>query len=89
MAGVTGGLPELEGDVGLLGPSSRVEAVVAFYPPTDFLQMDTHMVENCVPFNRMGDLMYCYADARSPESLLMGYSIQTCPDAVRRASPVT
>ena len=89
MAGVTGGVPELEGDVGLVGPSSRVEAVVAFYPPTDFLQMDAHMLEGCGPFNRMVGLTRCHADPRSPESLLLGFPIEDCPDAMQRANPVT
>jgi acetyl esterase/lipase len=37
MAGLTGDDPSLEGDVGIRGPSSRVQAAVPFYPPTDFL----------------------------------------------------
>ena len=79
MAGVTGGVPELEGDIGLAGPSSRVQAVVAFYPPTDFLQMDAHRVPG-------GD---AHNPADSPESRLIGGAIQENKEKVRRANPIT
>lgn len=88
MAGVTGDVPGLEGDVGVRGPSSRVQAVVPFYPPTDFLQMDAHMLQDCVPFNSTFGLTDCHADPRSPESLLLGCAIESCPDRVARANPV-
>jgi acetyl esterase/lipase len=89
MADVTGDLPEFEGDVGLQGPSSQVQAAIPFYPPTDFLQMDAHMLEHGVAFNRDFDLTNGHADPRSPESRLMGYPIQTRPDDVQRANPIT
>lgn len=89
MAGVTGDVPHLEGDVGLQGPSSRVQAAVPFYPPTDFLQMDAHMIESCIPFNRIFGLTHCHADPHSPESLLLGCPIQTCAEAVQRANPIS
>ena len=89
MAALTGDLPALEGDVGLLGPPSRVQAAVPFYPPTDFLQMDAHMLEDCIPFNQMAGLTQCHADPRSPESLLLGCPIADCPEVVQRANPVT
>lgn len=40
LAGLTGDLPELEGSLGTTGVSSRVQAVVAACPPTDFSQDD-------------------------------------------------
>ncbi len=46
LLGVTGDLPELEGDNGSAGYSSRVQAVVARVPPTDFL---SSTMENNVP----------------------------------------
>jgi len=102
MAAVTGGVDELEGDAGELegdagelegdageeGVSSRVQAAVAFFPPTDFLQMDAHMID-CAFFNRIVGLTDCHNDPRSPESRLVGCPIQTCPDAVQRANPIT
>jgi acetyl esterase/lipase len=73
MAGVTG---------------AGIQAVVAFYPPTDFLQMDRFMLQDCVPFNTTFGLTDCHADPRSPESLLLGCPIESCPQAVARANPV-
>jgi len=88
MAAVTGDVPGLEGDVGVRGPSSRVQAAVPFYPPTDFLQMDAHMID-CPYFNEVFGLTDCHSDPRSPESLLLGCQITTCPAAVARANPIT
>ncbi|WP_364703696.1 alpha/beta hydrolase [Streptomyces ossamyceticus] len=89
MAAVTGDIPHLEGDVGTRGPSSAVQAAVPFYPPTDFLQMDTHMVDACKPFNAVFGLTGCHCDPRSPESLLLGCPIKDCPDQVAAANPLT
>jgi acetyl esterase/lipase len=89
MAAVTGDVPALEGNVGVRGPSSRVQAAVPIYPPTDFLQMDRYMLQNCVPFNQIFGLTNCHSDPNSPESRLLGCPIQTCPDAVARANPIT
>jgi acetyl esterase/lipase len=89
MAAVTGDLPELEGDVGVRGPSSAVQAAVPFYPPTDFLQMDAHMPDDCKSFNSAFGLTDCHSDARSPESRLLGCTVTDCPDKVAAASPMT
>ncbi len=89
MAGVTGGLPQLRGEVGETGPSGRVQAVVTFYPPTDFLQMDAHMIEGGASFNQAVGITGGHADPRSPESLLLGCPIESCPEVVKRASPLT
>jgi acetyl esterase/lipase len=88
MAAVSGGVDELEGNVGVQGVSSRVQAAVAFFPPTDFLQMDAHMID-CPFFNRIFGLTNCHSDPLSPESRLVGCPIQTCPEAVHRANPIT
>lgn len=89
MAAVTGDRPELEGDVGPRGPSSAVQAAVPFYPPTDFLQMDAHMPDDCRVFNSAFGLTDCHSDARSPESLLLGCTITACPGKVAAANPLT
>ena len=78
MAGVTAGVPDLEGDLGNAGQRSDVQAVVDLYGPTDFLQMDAHRIDG-------GGMVHDAPD--SPESALMGFPIQTDPDAVRRANP--
>lgn len=53
MAAVTGGNAALEGDVGVQGRSSAVPGAVAFFPPTDFRQMDPHMIGGGQGFNRI------------------------------------
>ena len=87
MVGVTGNVPELEGEIGVTGPSSAV-AAVPLYPPTDFLQMDAHMID-CPYFNDLFKLSDCHSDPKSPESLLLGCLITTCPDEVAQANPIT
>lgn len=89
MAAVTGDIPRLEGDVGVRGPSSAVQAALPFYPPTDFSQMDAHMLDNCKVFNAALGLTDCHSDARSPESLLLGCPIKECPGKVAAANPLT
>jgi acetyl esterase/lipase len=72
MAGVTG---------------AGVQAVVDLYGPTDFLQMDEHMID-CPLFNAIFGLSDCHNDPLSPESRLVGCPIQECPHAAQRANPV-
>ena len=81
MAALTGDAPEMEGSVGSLGVSSKVQAGVAFYPPTNFLTMDAWAVRKCEPPR-------CHDDATSPESRLVGCAIQTCPDKTQAANPL-
>lgn len=79
MAALTTGVAELEGDLGNPEQSSAVSAVVDFYGPTDFLQMDTHRLPDGQVHNTPD----------SPESLLMGFAIQQDPAAVEKANPAT
>lgn len=60
--------------------SSKVQAAVAFYPPTNFLTMDAWAVRKCVSPN-------CHDNEGSPESQLVGCAIQTCPEKVHAADP--
>jgi acetyl esterase/lipase len=83
MAAVTGDAPELEGTVGTTGVSSAVQAAVAFYPPTNFLTMDAWALQPC----RSGPM--CHDSEGSPESRLVGCAIQSCPEQVKAASPLT
>ncbi len=80
MAALTGDAPEMEGSVGTTGVSSRVQAAVAFYPPTDFLIMDDWALQRCAPSQ-------CHDSETSPESRLVGCAIQSCPDKVQAADP--
>lgn len=90
MLGVTGGMPTLEGDVGVRGESSEVGAVVNFFAPTDFLQINRHMIPGaCEEFNRAHRLVDCHDDPRAYESRLIGASILTHPHLVAAASPLT
>jgi acetyl esterase/lipase len=83
MAAVTGDVPELEGTVGVTTGGSAVRAAVAFYPPTDFLEMDVWGLRPC---SQKG--AFCHDPATSPESSLVGCAIQTCPDKAQAANPV-
>lgn len=82
MAALTGDAPEMEGAVGTTGVSSAVQAAVAFYPPTNFLEMDRYMLRKC-------EGAACHDSEQSPESKLVGCAIQTCPEKVRAATPMT
>jgi len=88
MAAVTGNAPEMEGTVGVTGVSSKVQAAVAFYPPTNFLTMDPWALRPCDP-KSTNFTAFCHDGESSPESRLLGCPIQTCPDKVKAASPMT
>lgn len=78
MLGTTGHASEF--DVGAhLDVSSRVQCVVDYFGPTDFLQMDAQ---------RLPDGMIHDAPD-SPESELIGGPIQEHPEKVARANPIT
>ena len=80
LLGVSGGVEDLEGDIGdHPDQSSRVQAVVDFFGPSDFLQMDAHSISDRNPHD----------SSHSPESQLVGGPIQQHPDRVRRVNPIT
>lgn len=87
MAALTGDVPALEGKVGTTGVSSVVQAAVALYPPTDFLSMDRQGLTKCITGLARPAPGMCHDLAASPESLLVGCAIQTCPKVVRMADP--
>jgi acetyl esterase/lipase len=80
LLGTAGGVKELEGKGGNAEQSSRVQAVVDFFGPTDFLQMDAH----AVPGARLK-----HDSPSSPESRLIGGAIQKNAEKVKRANPIT
>ena len=96
MAAVTGDVPELEGHEGPPGGSSAVQAAIAFYPPTDFLQMDAWALGPCDPAATLGPPApgapargpLCHDAPTSPESRFIGCPIQSCPAKVQAANPV-
>ena len=59
--------------------SSRVQAVVDYFGPTDFLQMDAHRAADGQVHN----------GADSPESELIGGPIQENTEKVKKANPIT
>jgi acetyl esterase/lipase len=81
MLGTSAGVPAMDGD---LGPhtklSTSVTCVVDFFGPTDFLQMDAQRVPGSKLTHDRPD---------SPESLLIGGAIQSNPDEVATANPIT
>jgi len=78
MLGTTGETREF--DVGAnLDQSSRVQAVVDYFGPTDFLQMDAHRLPNGMTHD----------SANSPESELIGGAIQENKEKAARANPIT
>jgi len=90
MAALTGDAPEMEGSVGVTGVSSRVQAAVAFYPPTNFVTMDSWALRKCdlIATGMGGRGGFCHDAETSPESRLLGCAIQTCPEKARAASPM-
>jgi acetyl esterase/lipase len=86
MLGMSAGVDTLE-DLSLGHPeqSCAVQAVVDWFGPSDFLEMDEQLVENGlspVPGQE-------HSGANSPESLFMGQRITEIPDQVRAANPLT
>ena len=79
MLGTTGDMKAFEVG-GNPGVSSRVQAVVDFFGPTDFLQMDAH---------RPSPQAMVHDTPDSPESQLVGGPIRDNPDKVARVNPVT
>jgi acetyl esterase/lipase len=77
MLGTSGGVKKLEGKVGDRRGSSRVQAVVDFFGPTDLLRMDDHP----------GKMVHNAPD--SPESRLIGGPIQENKEKAAQANPIT
>jgi acetyl esterase/lipase len=73
LLGATGGVKELEGNLGNLDQSSRIQAVVDFYGPTDFVRWDP------------GFSQYAY----SVITRLIGGAPQENKEKARKASSVT
>lgn len=72
--------PGLNGLVGVSDVTADVQAVVAWYPPTQFLTMDADALPG-------SPLRHDAVD--SPESWLIGGELQHHPDAAAYASPIS
>ena len=86
MLGVSAGVPELE-DLTLGNPEqpSDVQAVVAWFSPTDFLKMDEQLTASGL--TPMPGMEHSAAD--SPESRLLGAQITKIRERVKAANPET
>jgi acetyl esterase/lipase len=82
IVGTTWNADTMEGrHLGNTHVSSRVHAVVDLFGPTNFLAMDGHEGIGCASAN--------HNEANSPESILLGCALPTCPERVRSADPIT
>jgi len=86
MLGTSAGVQELE-DLSLGNPDQpcNLQAVVAWYPPADFLTMDKQLIESGMPPEPGKE----HSGPNSPESLLLGQQVSTAAELVRLASPRT
>ncbi len=86
MLGTSAGILELD-DLSLGNPEQpcNVQAVVAWFGPTDFLKMDEQLAVNGL----LPPPGFRHVEANSPESLLLGQTITEIPDKVKAANPET
>jgi acetyl esterase/lipase len=83
LAGTSGDVKELDDlSLGNANQSSRVQAVVDWFGPTNFLLMDEQLIAT-------GNGKPDHSEANSPESKLMGQKITEIPSKVQLANPET
>jgi acetyl esterase/lipase len=74
----------------MAGLLAGAQAVVDFYGPTDFLQMDEHMPDGGAEFKAfLGGIEGGHDDPASPESRLVGGPILERREECARANPIT
>ena len=84
MAGVSVGIPELDDlSLGNADQPENVQAVIAWFPPTNFLLMDDQLGES--GFRPPAE--FSHSAANSPESLLLGAQVTKIPELVHSANP--
>jgi len=100
MAGLTGGQdldresvppPGREAPDGghAIPEEDRVQAIVDFFGPTDFLAMNRQMPPGaCVDYNRANRLRHCHLDDRSTKSAMLGVPVLASGGLTRLASPI-
>lgn len=87
MLGTTNHTDSLEGyHLGHMEYSSNVQAVVDFFGPTDFLKADDYFP--IAPPDSCAEVAV-YATPYSMTSQLLGCPINTCPERVQSANPIT
>ncbi len=84
LLGTSGDVAELEDlSLGNAHQTSRIQAVVDWFGPTDFLKMDEQLKESKV----INPQIHSVPD--SPESELIGKNLEEAPDLVKAANPET
>ena len=82
LLGTSCGAADVEGaDLGNADQSSCVQAVVDWFGPTDFLQMDAQFAGTSCP--------QTHDAADSPESQYLGAPVQDVPELAAQANPIT
>ena len=79
LLGTAGNVPALEGGLGNTNQSSRVQAVVDFFGPTDFLKMEAE----ALPGSWIN-----HNSPKAPEALLIGGPIGQNKEKVEEANPI-
>lgn len=87
MAGVAADIADELDDptLGNADQPEHVQAVVSWFPPTDFLKMDEQLAES----GFLPPPQFAHSGENSPESLLLGKKITEIPELVRLANPET
>jgi acetyl esterase/lipase len=85
LLGTSAGVAELEGaELGNANFSSKVQAVINWFGPNDFIQMDAQAkAQGC------GASDQTHSAADSPESKYLGATVPTVPDLAKKANPIT
>lgn len=85
MLGMTGDVAEFDDPaLGNAGVSSRVQAVINWFGPNDFAQLDAQAkVQGCPATDQT------HSAADSPESAYLGAAVPAVPDLVKKANPMT
>jgi acetyl esterase/lipase len=89
IAATTSDIPRLDGEPDVGAVSSAVQAAVPFFPPTAFLLMDQQTAEQKEQYDLPFLPVIVHDAPSSPESRLIGCTIQTCPEATEAANPIT
>jgi acetyl esterase/lipase len=100
-AATTSDILELEGEANVGDISSAVQVAVPFFPPTDFLSMDTFAAANNLPMgfayphdsptSPEGFLVHCPGEGptEGPPNFGLLVSIQNCPDETEEVDPTS
>lgn len=100
MAGLTGGrdldrahVPppgrEVPPEGHAIPEEDRVQAILDFFAPTDFLAMNAQMPPGaCADYNRQRRLEHCHLDDHSTKSAMLGVPVLASDGLTRLASPI-